>query len=272
MVRGTDILETIATDEITALDGTVTATTEEEMKGENETRDETGLGETATGIATIGTRIAKDVRRMSTSDDITLRSLPAFYPMVHHVCEGPPTPIGKRASEYHLSLAIFYFDMHTYRISPPLRGSSPSPRKMPSKLESRPALSTPTPNTTLPTQPGPELELATSPVPIEVTLAARRAKRQAILAKYAGVSSVNTTQASPSPGPSSAVQPPPPSAVISDPQSQRHSVIGENGVGSISRDQSVDPPSEPSQILFLGIYADTCDARPSRIPICIADI
>jgi len=112
---------------------------------------------------------------------------------------------------------------------------------MPSILESKPPLSAPPPNTALPTQPEPELELATSPVPIEVTLAARRAKRQAILAKYAGVASVNTTQASPSPGPSSAVQPPPPSAVVSDPQSQRHSIIGENGVGSTSRDQSVDP-------------------------------
>jgi hypothetical protein len=112
--------------------------------------------------------------------------------------------------------------MHTHRISPPLRGSSPSPRKMPSILESKTPLSVPPPSTALPTQPGPELELATSPV----------------------------TQASPSPGPSSAVQPPPPSAVVSDPQSQRHSVIGENGVGSTSRDQSVDPSSESSQLLF----------------------
>ena len=250
MVRGTGIPEVIAIDEITAHDGTVTAITEEEMKGENETRDETDPGETATDIVTIGTRIAKYVLRMPMGDDIVLQSLPGFHRMVHHVFEGPPTPIGKRASEYLLSLAIFGFDMRTHRISP-LHGSSPSPRKMPSILESKPPLSAPPPNTALPTQPGPELELATSPVPIEVTLAARRAKRQAILARYAGVASVNTTQASPSPGPSSAVQPPPPSAVVSDPQSQRHSIIGENGVGSTSRDQSVDPSSELSQILFL---------------------
>jgi hypothetical protein len=245
MVRGTGIPETIAIDEITAHDGTVTAITEEEMKGENETRDETGPGETVTGIVTIGMRIAKDVLRMPTSDDIVLQNLPGFHPTVHHVREGPPNPIGKRASEYRLSLAIFRFDTHIHRISP-LRGSSPSPRKMPSILESKPPLSAPLPNVALSTQPGPELELATSPVPIEVTLAARRAKRQAILAKYAGVASVNTTQASPSPAPSSAVQPPPPSAVVSDPQSQRHSIIGDNGVGSTSRDQSVDPSSEPS--------------------------
>jgi len=122
---------------------------------------------------------------------------------------------------------------------------------MPSILESKPPLSATPSNTALPTQPESELELATSPVPIEVTLAARRAKRQAIIAKYAGVASVNTTQASPSPGPSSAVQPPPPSAVVSDPQSQRHSIIGENGVGSTSRDQSVDPSSASFRSFFL---------------------
>jgi len=96
MVRETGIPETIAIDEIIAHEGTVTAITEEEMKGENETRDGTGPGETA-GIATIGMRTAKDVLRMPTSDDIILRSPPGFHPMVHHVCEGPPTPIGKRA-------------------------------------------------------------------------------------------------------------------------------------------------------------------------------
>ncbi|KAH9036263.1 hypothetical protein EDB84DRAFT_1588054 [Lactarius hengduanensis] len=74
-----------------------------------------------------------------------------------------------------------------------------------------------------------------------LTFAARRAKRQAILAKYAGVASVNTTEASPSPGPSSAVQPPPPSAVVSDPQSQHHSIVVENGAVSASRDMSVGP-------------------------------
>jgi len=111
-----------------------------------------------------------------------------------------------------------------------------------------------------------ELELATSPVPIEVTLAARRAKRQAILAKYTGVASVNTTQASPSPGPSSAVQPPPPSAVISDPQSQHHSINGGNGVGSASRYQSVGPSSESSQILSLEytLKLATSDRRESQ--------
>jgi len=123
---------------------------------------------------------------------------------------------------------------------------------MPTNLESSTPIAPP-PDPALPTQPELELELATSPVLIEVTLAARRAKRQAILARYAGVSSVNTTEPSPSPGPSSAVQPPLPSAVVSDPQSQRHRIIGENGAGSISRDQSAGPSRTSLPVVFPGL-------------------
>ncbi|PPR05163.1 hypothetical protein CVT26_012249 [Gymnopilus dilepis] len=64
-----------------------------------------------------------------------------------------------------------------------------------------------------------ELDLPTSPPPVEDILAARRAKRQAILAKYAGVASVSTS-ISPSPGPSSAVQPATPSVNMSNTVSQ----------------------------------------------------
>jgi serine/threonine-protein kinase PRP4 len=60
-----------------------------------------------------------------------------------------------------------------------------------------------------------ELDLAPSPPPVEDILAARRAKRQAILAKYTGVASVNTS-ISPSPGPSSAPQPPTHSLSVSN--------------------------------------------------------
>lgn len=250
MARGSDTSEMIAIDAIIAHDGTVTAITEEEMKGGNETIDETGLGETATGIVIVGMRIAEGVLRMPTTDAIVLPSRPVIHPLVHHVHEGRPTLTGKRASEYLLSSVTSGFDTHTPRISPhPLRDSSPSARKMHTTLESKPPSSVPPPNVALPPQSDPELELATSPVPIEVTLAARRAKRQAILAKYAGIASVNTTEASPSPGPSSAVQPPPPSAVVPDPQSQRNSIIGENGAGSTSRDQSVGPSSQSLHML-----------------------
>jgi serine/threonine-protein kinase PRP4 len=267
MARGIDITEMIAIDEITAHDGTVTAITEEEMKGGNEMIDETGPGETATGIAIVGTTIAEGVLRMPMSDAIVLPSLHVVHPILHPVCERRLTPTGKRASEYRSSLVMFGFDTHTPRISPhPSRGSSPAPRKNRTTLESNTPLNAPPPNPAPSTQPDAEIELTTSPVPVEVTLAARRAKRQAILAKYAGVASVNTTEASPSPGPSSAVQPPPPSAVVSDPQSQRHSIIGENGVGSTSRDQSAGPLSKSPHTLSpeFTLNIVTLDRRESQ--------
>lgn len=65
----------------------------------------------------------------------------------------------------------------------------------------------------------------------EVSRAARRARRQAILAKYSGIAS-NTQSVSLSPGPSSAVQPPQPVSSVSDLPSQPHSAIdplGESG-------------------------------------------
>ncbi|KAF9481290.1 kinase-like protein [Pholiota conissans] len=64
-----------------------------------------------------------------------------------------------------------------------------------------------------------DLDIPTSPTPVEDVLAARRAKRLAILAKYNGLTSV-TTSASSSPGPSSAVQPPTPSLPSSNPITQ----------------------------------------------------
>jgi serine/threonine-protein kinase PRP4 len=144
-------------------------------------------------------------------------------------------------------------DLHIPRISPhPPRELPPASSKTPTILDSNAPQSASLANPALTTQPEPELELATSPVPMQIALAARRAKRQAILAKYAGVASVNTTEASLSPGPSSAVQPPPPFAVVSDPQSQHHSIIGENGMAS--------PPRGPSResshtLVFFPIYA-----------------
>ena len=69
-----------------------------------------------------------------------------------------------------------------------------------------------------------DLDLVTSPPTVEETLATRRARRQAILAKYVGTDSLDTSQtATPSPGPSSAVEPTPISSV-SDAPSQPYSV------------------------------------------------
>lgn len=75
-------------------------------------------------------------------------------------------------------------------------------------------------------EPEPEIELATSPTSVEDTLAARRARRQEIMAKYAGLSSVNTSQEpTPSPGPSSAVLPLPALSAPSDNLSQPQSAL-----------------------------------------------
>ncbi|KAG0701585.1 kinase-like domain-containing protein [Suillus ampliporus] len=76
---------------------------------------------------------------------------------------------------------------------------------------------------TLP-QPDPELDLETDTAAAEAAArAARRARRQAILARYSGVASANKS-ISPSPGPSSAVQPPQPVASVSD-TPQPHSAV-----------------------------------------------
>ncbi|CAL1703133.1 unnamed protein product [Somion occarium] len=75
-----------------------------------------------------------------------------------------------------------------------------------------------------------ELELATSPPPVEDILAARRARRQAILAKHAGKDSSDATPIS---GPSSAVEPPPAISSISDYVSQSHRAAGTPPVSAI---------------------------------------
>ncbi|RPD55297.1 kinase-like protein [Lentinus tigrinus ALCF2SS1-7] len=69
-----------------------------------------------------------------------------------------------------------------------------------------------------------ELELPPSPPPVEETLAARRARRQAIMAKYAGIAS-SSAGPTPSPGPSSAVEPPPVTPDVSNFPSQAQSAV-----------------------------------------------
>ena len=86
-----------------------------------------------------------------------------------------------------------------------------------------------------------ELDLPPSP-PVEDILAARRAKRQAILAKYTGVASVSTG-ISPSPGPSSAAQPPTPSFSVSNHVSQTQVA----NVSSFSTNIHMSTAARPSQ-------------------------
>lgn len=118
-----------------------------------------------------------------------------------------------------------------HRPSEPLQGESEkeegeiSPRTSPSSAQpSSLPIRAPTPPSTA--APESEIEAGAVAPSAEETLAARRAQRQAILAKYAGIASSNISQgATPSPGPSSAVEPPPSLSSISDNVSQSHSAI-----------------------------------------------
>lgn len=123
----------------------------------------------------------------------------------------------------------YHFTDISYRISP-----RPSPRPnfaVPSAPHGRPRVPpalAPAPSQPVkpPQPPQPEsemvLELNTSDNE-EALRKARRARRQAITAKYTGIASVSIQSVSPSPGPSSAVQPPPPFSSISNLQPQLHS-------------------------------------------------
>lgn len=99
-------------------------------------------------------------------------------------------------------------DIFFFRISPPSRARSAQPNK---------PLEPPKPvKEDLPKKPEPqaeiELEIPSTPPPVEDVIAARRAKRQAILAKYSGQASLN---ASPSPMPRNSAEPPPESPAVS---------------------------------------------------------
>ncbi|KAK7437116.1 U4/U6 small nuclear ribonucleoprotein prp4, variant 2 [Stygiomarasmius scandens] len=90
-----------------------------------------------------------------------------------------------------------------------------------------------------------ELEMPPSPPPVEEALASRRARRQAILAKYAGLASAGVSP-SPASGLSSAVQEPPPSATsdqLSHPPSNtmEHAANGDNGNKHASMSPSPSP-------------------------------
>lgn len=88
-----------------------------------------------------------------------------------------------------------------------------------------------------------ELEIPTTPPPVENILAARRAKRLAILAKYSGVASVDAT-----PSPSSAVQPPTTSSHVSDPVTRALSVNGTPGPSGIDSTKSMKAANGSSKL------------------------
>jgi len=113
---------------------------------------------------------------------------------------------------------IIHSNIHTRRISP--RHSS-ADASIPSRTQSPVVTSTTQPEP----QKGPglemELELPITPPSIEATLAARRAKRLAILAKYSNQPTPNPSNTgTPLSGISSAVPPPPSTVSVSDDLSQ----------------------------------------------------
>src|ERR1700683_4212091 len=110
-----------------------------------------------------------------------------------------------------------------------------SPRAPSSPISTRAPSQAPPPSQSAPEPPQDmELDIPPSPPPIEATLAERRAKRQAILAKYADTSQsqMPSPSARAGQGTSSAVHQPPQSIVpVSDPaSSQPHSVVLTPGV------------------------------------------
>ena len=157
------------------------------------------------------------------------------------------SPKRKKASEYRKTNRLtsnrqVLMPVH-FRISPrhsPAPLSSSEQRTGASQLPSSTA-SAPAP------EPEPELELdLNSPPPVEDTLAARRARRQAILAKYAGTASINTSQtATPSPGPSSAAEPPTAVSAVSDLASSQLQSVAATPPVSVTPGASVPPDGKP---------------------------
>ncbi|KAG1854794.1 kinase-like domain-containing protein [Suillus subalutaceus] len=123
-------------------------------------------------------------------------------------------------------------------------------------------------NLLLPPQPDPELDLEIDTAAAEAAArAARRARRQAILARHSGIASANKS-VSPSPGPSSAVQPQPVASVSDTPQP--HSAVDTSASStadiskarhdSISKRDSASPQPDDS-IFELAKDEDDEDVR-----------
>ncbi|KIK69712.1 hypothetical protein GYMLUDRAFT_151273 [Collybiopsis luxurians FD-317 M1] len=134
--------------------------------------------------------------------------------------------------------------LRAFRISP--RPPSPSVQTASSAVPNVP------PNVPTRTEPEPlpemELEIPPSPPLVEETLAARRAKRQAILAKYAGIASagVSVSPSPVTPGLSSAVSALEPPSAVSDHVSRDNSPPQENGAnGSSGKQGSASPSLSP---------------------------
>lgn len=130
-----------------------------------------------------------------------------------------PTPRRKKASEYRelgRPSPVQFILTYSRRISPRSADISVSSRTQ-SPAVTRDAQ----PDLQKEPEPEVEFEISTTPPPVETTLAARRAKRLAILAKYGNQPTpVPSNTGTPLSGTSSAVPPPPSTVSVSDNLSQ----------------------------------------------------
>lgn len=115
----------------------------------------------------------------------------------------------------HLTPSIL---THLHRISPQ---NSPADVYVSSRTQSPVVTRIAQPEPQKQPEPEMELEIPTTPPPVEATLAARRAKRLAILAKYSNQPTPDPSNTgTPLSGTSSAVPPPPSAVAVSDNLSQ----------------------------------------------------
>jgi hypothetical protein len=103
-----------------------------------------------------------------------------------------------------------------------------------------------------------DLDFPPSPPPVEDILAARRAKRLAILAKYSSVGDGTPGQ---SQSPSSAVQPPLPSSSLSDPIMPAPSASTSAGIATDGTAVPVPDSSDKRDRLALNGVIGQCSSR-----------
>ena len=151
-----------------------------------------------------GIRVQHTHSDVVTHETVSLRNLPG------------PTLRRKKASKCRKSHPLLVLSILTYlrRISPQCSSADVS---IPSRTQSPAAARITQPESRKEPPPEVELEIPKTPPPIETTLAARRAKRLAILAKYSNQPTPDPSNTgTPLSGISSAVPPPPSSVSVSD--------------------------------------------------------
>ncbi|KAL5490605.1 PRP4_2 [Sanghuangporus weigelae] len=145
------------------------------------------------------------------------------------------------------------------------RSSTPAPPQLSTTISTRNSSSSPaqltrsttplTTNNNVEFQMELDLETETTSKPVEETIAERRARRQVIRAKYAGIASaaVSTNErASQSPGPSSAVSQPPPSASEANLASKDHSSVA--AIPHLTDEKTIKSVDAGTYPPFIGLF------------------